>query len=373
MTQFSNYVKSALVDRVTEDNVSQFVDLSRQVYPDEPINDLPVAKWKHLESPNSPSAAVEVSMCDKAVGRIWLQRHSWTFLGTKVSMMFPQDLVVVSHARRAGLVLGMLNKGFSYASSKADFVFHSSNNDSEPLYKKLFKFAPVCELNMFGIVLRPFSVMGSRLSIPDGFKRLAAFLDDIWENLLRVVLMPRSGGVTLTTQPPEGERQEEIIAKFLTRQSLANSRDQRWRTWRFSGAGAMKYETFWIYQDKEPLGYVVLSHRERLNIRATFVVDLVWSHTPSKRQVKSLWRRLLARLPVRNSDLLLAFGNLNNPDIKQSLIFPLLRVPAAAMPQRFPIYVRAGDALAADRFGSNRGFEQSLTEGFYMLADLDVI
>jgi hypothetical protein len=373
MKQFPNRVNFTYTKNISQNDVLRFVQISKQVYEDEPINDVSVVEWKHFSNPIGTSGAVEAVLHDEDVGRIWLQRHSWSYFGARVTMMFPQDLAVVGHARRAGLVLGLLKRSFEYANSEAHFVYHSSNNDSEPIYERLFKFKRVTELEMFGMLLRPFSILESRQSFPKGFKFMGALVDNAWDTLLRLALTFGQRRITLTAQPPNRDLQEGIVDKFLARQHLANSRSHNWRMWRFSGAGLVRYETLWIYENETLLGYVVTSRRKRMGIDAVFVVDLVWAQSPSKRQVKSLWRELILNVPRRTCDLILAFGNINNPDIKKSLVFPLVRIPDAVRPQRFPIYVRAGDAVTATGPFVESEVRNAASQGFFMLADLDVI
>lgn len=356
-----------------DSDVKDFVKLSLTQYQDKPITVASVVRWKHLENPCGSSIGIELKKHVETVGRIWLQRHEWKVLGKSVPVLFPQDLLVKPNERSIAVSLKLIRLGFETAERESGFFYHSSNPNSEPIYRRILRISQTSEMSCSMLPLEPIGLLRWFLYEATPGETRFRLPNRIWRVAQKIVLnVVGARRVNLIQEPTEWE-QARIVASFTQRQSCTNSRTPEWRRWRYEGSGEMTYRVCWFADNRQPIGYVVVSQRELKGIPCLFIVDVVWAEPMNPRSARKVIRFLIDQEICRKCKVLVFLGNYQNYEIRKFAKGLPFRIPSGLLPQRLPIYMRLGMSEPVSDSLSNDELRQAFKSSYFTLADLDVI
>jgi hypothetical protein len=344
--------------------VQRFLALAATHYQGEPVNDERVVRWRHLEAPNGPSTSVELVDDGTSVGRMWIQVHDWCVGGRTVRAANPVDFLIREDHRSLPTFLRLFKSTMREAEARSNLVYHTSNPVTDDLYRKLVKLTPVAELDGALLPIRAASLARSATAVYLG--RFGRLLDAVSALIPRALArLARVSGLWLDPYAAPAE-QAEVVCQLRKDERVCATRSEEWRSWRFKGAGAIKYEVLWVRRHGRVIGYVVTSDRDLDGVRGRFVVDLV---LPSGRAswAVALWLQLAGRAAVAGRDALFFFYNRSNPRLAALARMPLITVNRSRLPQRVPVFVRAPKDPAPGVTAAD------FATGYYVLADFDLL
>lgn len=355
------------IDIVTasEDLLLPFLKLTSSYYQNEPVNEAEVVRWRHFQSDIGPSTAVELMDGDQHVGRMWIQPRSWSVSGRTIRAANPIDFLIHEDYRRLPNFMLLFRSTMKECEQQAELVYHTSNPLTDDLYRKLMKFEPVTELDGALIPIRPFAAARSA-----GFfnARVPGLIGDaLFSTMLRGAgALARFVGVRLG-DAPSIEDQDDVVAALQTEEKVLGVRSIEHRSWRFRGAGPIRYEQLWLRRRGQNLGYVVVTDRDIKGLRGRFVVDLVFPKSPSRIVRWAAWLQLAQAAAREGRYALFFFYNRANPRLARLAGFPWVTVQRERLPQRVPIFVRPTDCAESSALN---GVDWS--SGYFVLSDFDL-
>jgi len=354
---------SVLVRKVTPKLIHEFVEFSKSEYVSGPTVSYESVKWRHLDSPGGPSTSVELHNSDQQIGRILVQTNVWIFGTQELRAASPIELLIHPHFRKTQIFISLFNSGMKTALSESDFVLHTSNPQTDDLYRKLLKLTPITELDGALFPLRPFNLLTTKIRIRVPI--LEKIGDAIYKKLI-VLLTTLLRGDLAFIDPPDAAIQEEIIERFHQSQTFASRRSAADREWRYLGAGVFHYQTQWFKVGNLPVGYLVWSDREINGIKGRFVIDIVCGEKLSRYALLMMWSRTIKLAVTNDTDALFFFFNSKCVSLKHLSHFPLFKVKRSMLPQQIPIFVRSNKNLLQNDFSAR------ISTGYFVLSDLDI-
>ena len=124
------------LDKFNLDEIEKFIEFSKTYY-DNPEttekNLLQISSWTKLQS----SYHLKLKKNNKILGRVVLNTRNINLLNKQVKATQVTDLLI-NQDNKDPMMFVKLVKSYNYL--KNDLVIHTSNENSENIYKKFFKF-----------------------------------------------------------------------------------------------------------------------------------------------------------------------------------------------------------------------------------------
>lgn len=334
-------------------------------YSGESVNDPEVVAWRHLESPAGPSTTIELVEGGESVGRMWILLHPWLVNGVRVTAANPIDFLIREDHRSLPAFMSLFKTTMREALARAELVFHTSNPLTDNLYRNLMKLKPVTELDGAVLPVRPFAA--AQAGKVFNARTLGKILDSGIHVGVRILgWAARAARISLLNDAILSD-QDAVLAAFRTEEKVCGERTAEHRTWRFRGAGPIRYREQWIARRGEVIGYVVTSDRDVDGVHGRFVIDLVLPGSQPWFVRWSLWAQLAASAARDRRQAVFFFYNRSNARLAGLASLPLLTVRRDRLPQRVPVFVRT----RADHHRSTIT-AADLSSGYFVLADFDL-
>lgn len=351
------------IESMSEDRISEHLDLASLVYETPQVIEKPHFLWKHCLSPYGISLCVALRTDEaKLVGRMLLQpRQFWVGRDKSLAGATITDLVIDPKHRNAAHFIGMVKAAKSPAGMA--LVIHTSNEVSESLYRQLFKFKSAVQLQAFGLPVSIFRFL-KRYNVNTYLRRI---LDTLTMAPIRLCLRAWASTLTLLTELRFGERPSDndldvILKEFRSVAGPHFERTSDFIKWRISDSPLFPIHLEWIWLGKECLGYMAWQRFEKREMQVFAIVDLV-----TRRQLNTAQFRVMKILAIRHCiahkmDAVFTLINDKNPMLEGLASFPFFPIPESKLPHPSPIYFHAdGKDFPIDQRGST----------FMCLADLD--
>jgi hypothetical protein len=344
--------------------LQEFVDLSATEFNSGPTLDKEVVSWRHLENPVGVSVAVNFCRENRSVGRIWIQKREWLIGGRRCTLSSPIDFLIHPAHRNLPTFAQLFSRAQRESLTSSSGVIHTSNTNTDDLYRNFLKLKPVTELDCYVLPLRPVKLLCRKLKP----RSHAMSLRLVGIRVMMWVLRRVPNSLRFGSQPST-EISQIVIQKFEKGKSVVGSRSTEIRAWRFRTAGEFNYRTQWFSIADECAGYIVTTLRVINGIRSVIVIDLVSSEKLSRSQTAHLWLHVAAEAASNNADGVFFFINRKCSELRNLARLPLLRTPRKFLPQAIPIFVRSGRD-ERDYWGLSR---EHVECGYFVLFDLDIL
>lgn len=341
--------------------LNEFIDLSQTEYSSLSTANPCHIQWKHLESPHGPSTYIRIIENGKTIGRSLLQpRLIRTQMGEYSAGCVTDVLIDSQHRSSPSNFINLTNASANIA--KFSSIYHTSNEVTEPFYRKLFRLPNPFSLSGYGFPTRIsglfLKVFGYRINVLDWlitpFHWLISFLVTIFMVITKINFSERM---------PNDEMLSVLSSKLLLNSGSFFSRNESFLKWRLEDAPLWKAKVFCLERERCFLGYVATRSLELNGLSYLVVIDFFIDTdlTFLQRLTLRLW---LMRQTIKSGND--AIFTMVNPSSNASGVcvgFPFIRIPDKYLPHRTPIFFRANDIESQ--------FVESERKMHMTLADID--
>jgi hypothetical protein len=359
-------LKSAkvLVEAFEEAHLKEFIKLSHVEYGKSPTADIDHIAWKHLRAPLGPSTYIRlVANGGNTVGRVMLQpRQVNTASGQFPVSLITDGLIDTEFRSTPTNFINLINTAGNVPAFS--FVCHTSNEVTEPLYRKLFRFPQPFSLSGYGFPVRlagfflKFSRL--RLSILDWL-----ILPLRWLVGLLAFIMFWASKLNLSERLPDDDRLALLCSKSLNESGPFFVRNQSFLKWRFKDAPEWSSEVYCIEREGEFFGYLVMRRFELDGLNYLAVADFLIDPALTIFERLAIRSWLILEALKSGVDALFTMINPKNIIARKGIGFPLMCIPDKFLPHGTPIFMWT-------RKGKSCDFDK--VESTYMtLADLDYL
>lgn len=355
-------MNSIRVETFSDRGVPEHIVVGASVYSSPEVINRDQLLWKHLKSPYGPSISVSLrNDFDVLVGRSFIQpRTFWVTPAISCRGATITDLVVKPTERNAATLIGMTRA--IKAPEGFDVVIHTSNDVSDLIYRKLFKFPIAFTLVAAGLPIRVSNILKSHFNHQTLIKVMELLVSP-WRWALRAsaVLMEVISSINLGAEPTDSVM-SEIFQEFRQHAGSHFERSQRFLNWRFSEGPLFSGQIEWVWSQGQCLGYLAFKRVNLGGLEVLVIMDAVLRRQLTLQEAIAL-KFISARLAVVGScDVIFSLANTGNSALKWLGGFPFVHIPDRHLPHPTPIFVHASSEY--------RSLEKE-SDLFFTLADLD--
>ena len=328
------------VSRFTEKDLSEFIALAHSEYGPSDATNFDHIYWKHAASPFGASTYIRLVADGKTVGCALLQPGLICTESGRFNVACVTDVIVAPAFRSPPTnFIDLTNASGNIADFSA--VYHTGNNRTAPLYRKLLRFPMPISLQGYGLPVR-FSgffrkISGYRIGILDWlilpFRWLIEAVADI---------AVRAARLDISARLPDDDALASLCAKSVSNSGPIFARNRSFLKWRLIDAPLWAATVYCVERNGAFLGYVATRKLEFKGLAFLILVDFLLDPDLSFSDRFAL-RSWLASQAVKSG--VDALFTMINPRSKLARIcagFPLARIPERLLPSHgMPIFVRS--------------------------------
>jgi hypothetical protein len=323
----------------SETDLNGYLELSQLEYGVTISSDAEHIRWKHLNSEFGASLYVNLAENQRVIGRALIQpRNLRTSLRTyKLGQVM--DLLIDKAHRTTPANFINLTKACGNIED-CDLVFHTSNERSFPLYRKLFRFSNPFTLKAYGFPVRFASIFssfsGRRINVIDLFT--APFR---WLLLAMSYAVNSVARLDITENSMSDDEIETLCAKCLGQSVSHLTRSNAFLNWRFRDTPIWPAMISRVDRKGYLLGYVV-TRKVVLEGQSHFVLmDFILDPSISYCASLSLRLWLIRKAILSRSDVFFTMANPFSNIASKCIGFPFINIPEKLLPHATPIFMRA--------------------------------
>jgi len=349
---------------VGEDAVAAHLALAGTTYADEALADGVHFRWKHLQPPSGPSLVLVLDAEDhtRLLGHVFLQRRFWVESdGTEYRAGLITDLVLAPDARDARRFVALMSG--ARASDGIDVVIHTSNETSEPLYRRLLRYPVACELEAYGAPTGRVRIGDAGTARERFFGTGATAIGIVagWAARAAAPLLRGLARVSVSSHAPPDATIDSALAAFAAAAGPHLRRDRPFIAWRF-GECPNQSKVSWVRLSDQEYGYIATARVTVGTTNAIAIQDAVLPRMPRRLEGLALRMTVMAMSARAGAGVVIGLWNPRAPLARWMTGLPFVKVPSGFLPHASPIF------LASSPPGSARAFSG---EVFLALADLD--
>ena len=322
------------------EDIDRYIEMSRSEYGDQATtSNFEHIRWKHLESPFGPSLYATLVQDGKVCGRALIQPRTLDNKKEKIQAGSVMDVLLDRSCRSTPIHFMNLTKACDIDSG---ILFHTANERTNLLYKKLFKFPSPFSLKAYSFPVR----------ITGFLKKLTSknlYFIEWLINPYRWVLMALSNLLLKTTKlkisssPMSDEDLKMLVEKIYKLDGKILTRSNDFIKWRFLNAPLWKAEVYRIDSRNRFYGYMVTRKIELENINYLVLMDYLVEPSLSiyKKIALRLW--LIKKTIEKKADAFFTMANPLSPAAQTCVGFPFVPIPEKYLPHPTPIFIRTKD------------------------------
>jgi hypothetical protein len=243
-----------------------------------------------------------------------------------------------------------------------DVVVHTSNESSDLIYQKLFKFPVVFKLSATGLPVRCSNILKPHLNSA-AILRLAEILLSPWRWVLRSIAFAASFALDLRLGDiPDRGTTADIFQEYRRIAGPHFERSQDFFQWRFYDGPIFNAHIEWVWSKSECLGYLAWRRVSLGGLSVLVIMDVVLRRRLTPSEAITL-KFIATQVAIESGcDASFSLANIENRSLKWLKGFPFVSIPDKYLPHSTPLFVHASEeykSLAVRR------------DIFLTLADLD--
>lgn len=348
------------VNIFSDDDVMSFAKISADEYPNSSLVDKNFINWKHSSSPAGKSTHLKIFSGAQQIGRILIQPRTFLTSQYDYKAGCMADLLVVSSARKTPSHFLRLNNACNSLPG-FDFLYHTSNDRSFPLYSKLLKYKYSVILKGYGAPIRVGKVLASMTGL--SFKMLS-FLSKIIYQILEYLsrLLMRLCDVNIDAGLMTDAELENLLSQCILNGDPIFERTSNYLRWKSIDNPVSPSQIYQIFKKKKFTGYFILGNVQLNDMTHAVLHDFFLDPNLSYVTKVSLRIWLVIKAYKSNADTLFTMANESAVQAKNFLGFPLMKIPDRFLPHFTPIFVRSMN---------DEGISKLMKSAHITLVDLD--
>jgi hypothetical protein len=352
------------VERLGEEHIQPYVDLSRSEYGDSAAVSNPAhLRWKFLDNPQGPSVGIHLYESGCLVGRMVALDRTFQYRRKLYKGAHVVDFLV--HPKVRGMIpLLKLVQGLKKLAGFDFYLIMAPNPAGAAVWDNFWKMQQCFDLNVLIAPLRPAAIAQSLGKLRTG--PLRAAFDLSWRAVVRLL-----NGACNLGRPVQIDRSWPDSAELeaLTRSSTDGERATGYRTpayldWRYRRSPVFQYKMLFLRQDGQLVGYLVTRRTAYEGLDCLFVVDAFGLPQLSPRAWMSGLGEPLAAAVADKAHMAMTMGNAALNPLASLKRLPFFSVPARLLPRKATVYA---EWITAPAFDFN---QQTM---YIALGDSDVI
>jgi len=318
--------------KFNNDEVKKFILFSKTYYRNNETIDQPHNYNKFCEYVDHKSYHLKNNSNKILKGRAVLSERSLYLNGKKYLATQVTDLLVDQNYKDPMIFINLVK---SYNKLNNDFVFHTSNENSEIIYKKFFKFENIINLKAYGFPIKLSSI------ISKFFNKKIIFLNII-DNLylyilkLSIYISQYFSSVTLN-DCALSEFNEVTRKKFFKKSPQSMERNEKFFKWRFE-QNLNKYYYKKILKNNTIVGFLVLRNSSYSGYNVTLLMDLLLIEDLNIFSLLALRMKLINEAISSNNDILFTIINNKNKSLFKVFRFPIIPISDNLLQHSTPIF-----------------------------------
>lgn len=327
-------------EKFSPEIIAEFAKLSRVEYGDLPaVTSKDHLNWKHLNGPFGASTALHLKDGDKIVGRTILQPRTFQLSDKKIKAAFVTDALVHPSYRRP--VSNFLSLTLAIKEAKDfDVIFHSSNEKTENIYKKILRFSNPFSLQGFGLPLKLGKLFPEKFYLRNIFLKL---MGAPYRLTLEAFLYLVRKFITVNLSEKCPQDFDEFCQKECQKNNFLTVRNQEILQWRFRDAPLWKAGVSHVYGQEKYFGYIVWRQLELSGCSFFVIMDFLLNDELSKLRAFALRCLLIKKAMLSDADIIFTLLNPRTKLSKKFLGLPFVGVPDKFLPHATPIFVHANN------------------------------
>lgn len=345
-----------------EKMVDEHIKLGSSVYSSQQVISGKHLKWKHLEGPSGKSLSINLrDQSGVLVGRSFIQLRGFLPNSSLIcNGGLVTDLVIDPKSRNAASLISITKAVKSQGA--IDVAVHTSNELSDQIYQKLFKFPIYCKLGATGLPIYFKNFLRPHISF-NLFLEFIDFVFILWRGGLALLsnFFCIFSNAKLISEPSR-ESVEEIFSKFKEIAGSHFERNLSFIKWRFQEGPIFNGKIEWVSFANQCTGYIAYREVTIHGLKVYLVMDVVMSRKLTWLEGVALKFISIERAIKNSCDAIFCIANSNNPSLKFLEGFPFISIPERLLPHPTPIFIHASEAI----------FPTENRKSIYLtLADLD--
>lgn len=339
--------------------VSAFCAFSRKYYDNVQTTDEDFVAWKFPVDGPFAAHHLTYEVGDAVQGRAVLCRRPFHFHGQDLTLTQPSDLLIDPDVSGAACLVQLVN---AYPEADSQGIVHTSNEKSEFIYKRLFKFEQITELTSVTMPVAIENVLPRRWAFLPARALLwiAGWVIEFF--YLLVLAYSQTGARTPAAAPRPVAADDPKLSNAFKRLAPAQiTRNRDFLAWRYAEA-PMDYRELHVTADGETLAKVVYRLAEYRGISSLVIMDWLIAR-PLSLAEKAACLVDLRRIARRHGAIQVYYlGNFRNLVVRHLGGFGFFPIPDRLLPHASPIFGYAFE----DPLTGNR-----LKDIYLTLGDLD--
>lgn len=343
------------LNEVSKRDTNSFIKLSKTEYKtDNPVTQKNYFIWKYLDYFIKPTFIYQYLNAGKKVGRVMLQTNK-LIIGKKIiNTINPLDLLIQKKSRTN---INIFIKLITLPSNRfnKNLIIHTSNENSDLLYKKLLKFKKRLSLEAYMFPANPFFFLKDKYLSNIFFKCISYFfliiITSVINALKKLTFVDLEIGFLTTKEIYKVYKnlKDKKIPYFI--------RNDKFFQWRYSRYPKKKIYSFKLKLNNYVIASTTLCIVRFKGYKICAVMDYI-----AEDKISLIYRFfnyicIMKYALMHNCSFIFTLSN-KRTKLFKAMLGTMIKIPLWMLPHQTPIYVRNYEDL-------------DLTEMHFVLSDLD--
>ena len=328
-----------IIEVFAEVHLKEFLSLSKTEYGLSASTNAEHIRWKHMDSPFGSSFCVNLYDNGKVVGRALAQPRPLRTSTKVVNVAYVMDMLIDRKHRTTPSNFIQIAKETGNLKS-VDLVFHTSNDRTYPLYKKLLRFPNPFALKAYGLPVRFAGVFSSIFNLKiNAIDRLIEPFHWLFGRITDAsIAMAR---LDISDRIMKDEEIEAVCKKCLQQSGAHLERTNAFLKWRFIDTPLWSASIYRIDRKGEFIGYIVIRQMELNGLNHLVLMDFILDpESPLFARIAlRLW--LIRQAIISHADTIFTMVNPFSAIAIKCVGFPFVTIPDNLLPHATPIFMRA--------------------------------
>jgi len=335
-----------ILKKFTRSETHDFVKLSKSEYSNKnPVTSKDFINWKFSSYFIKPVYIYKYLLNNKCTGRVMLPQNKLIVGDDSFETINPCDLLIHKSYRKSPNIFLNLIKGPRQFSNK--IFIHTSNNNSDKLYRILLKYKKGCVLDAFAF---PSNIL---FFIPGNFLNIIRYIFNfpflisvkVFIKLLKFIT-----NIETTSGFPSETEEQELYDSIKSKKHPFYARSKKFFRWRYSNYNSENVYSLKIMIGKKAIINTVLLANEFKGFKVCMIMDSIASDNAVYGARLLNFLCIIEFAMTKNSNFIFSLFNKKSHIFKSLYSFVLPKIPSSFLPHETPLYIRDPNNLCFDRF-----------------------